>query len=147
MFFIVCVQYQLYLLKGYLGSRGQFHVTKLSIVSSQLEREHTLTLKTRRKFSIKYQRNSSRWSFALNICLMKLTPATNFMSPWVKYERNLLLASKAFRQVEFYPELLPHEIGPRVSWVDFTLNFENKGNFSPLSLAKISVIWNFAHIL
>ena len=54
-----------------IKTRGQFHETKLSVSSSQLERHLRSALKTRGDFLRKYSKISAEHNFTLNFSLMK----------------------------------------------------------------------------
>ena len=54
---------------------GQFHVTKPSVKFSSTQEKSMLNFKNMGKVFIKVQRNSTWWSFSLNLCLIKLAPA------------------------------------------------------------------------
>ena len=59
-------------------SRGQFHETKLSVNSSEVERYLLPERKTREKVSMEILENSARWNFTLDFCLMTLAPGFEF---------------------------------------------------------------------
>ena len=58
---------------------GQFHETKLSINSPEVEQNLPLERKTRENFSFKVSRNFHWVEFTLNFCLMKLTPGCSIL--------------------------------------------------------------------
>ena len=60
----------------------QFNETKLSVNSSEVERNLLPRTTTRDKVSIEILENSASWNFTLNFCIMKLAPSHTNHKSW-----------------------------------------------------------------
>ena len=73
---------------------GQFHESKLSVNTSQVEQNLHSTFKTRENLWFQFGKIYARWSFPLDFYLMKLTPVSDLIKNFrVEFDSTLELTT------------------------------------------------------